>query len=90
MRKRFAEAFRGLEPETHLLTRRAALMLLAVVYVCAFVSVGVQVQGLIGSAGTILSSWALLTLFLYLFGCIGIELECVPAKVAAEMDLGVA
>lgn len=51
MRKRFAEAFRGLEPETHLLTRRAALMLLAVVYVCAFVSVGVQVQGLIGSGG---------------------------------------
>ena len=42
---------RDLEPETHLLTRRVFLVLMAVVYLAAFVSLWVQVQGLVGSRG---------------------------------------
>ena len=42
---------RDLEPETHLLTRRVFLVVMAVVYLAAFVSLWVQVQGLVGSRG---------------------------------------
>jgi hypothetical protein len=40
-----------LGPETHLLTRRVFLLLLALVYLSAFASLWVQVDGLIGSRG---------------------------------------
>lgn len=48
---RFAAWRRGLAPETHALTRRLFLALLAVVYLSAFGSLWVQVHGLIGSGG---------------------------------------
>ena len=51
MLNRVTSIFRGLEPETHLFTRRIFLTLLALVYASAFVSFWVQVQGLIGSGG---------------------------------------
>ncbi|NQZ97713.1 MAG: lipase maturation factor family protein [Myxococcales bacterium] len=51
MLARVAAAFRGIEPETHLFTRRVFLTLLAVSYAAAFVSLWVQVDGLIGSGG---------------------------------------
>ncbi len=51
MPARAAVAIRGLEPETHLHTRRVFLSLLAVVYASAFASLWVQLDGLIGSGG---------------------------------------
>ncbi|MEE2678317.1 MAG: lipase maturation factor family protein [Myxococcota bacterium] len=51
MRQWLKATFGALEPETHRYTRRLAIMLLAVVYACAFASLGVQVQGLVGSGG---------------------------------------